>query len=143
MNIETQEFFLDTKGNSDIIDITSIIGDLLNESDYSEGQVTIFVPGSTAAITTIEYEPGLLKDLPEFLDEIIPANRNYHHDQTWHDGNGHAHLRSALIKTSLTVPFKQGRLLLGTWQQLIFIDCDNRPRKRRIVVQFIGNKKVG
>ncbi len=143
MIIETQEFFVDTQGNSDIIDITSIIGNFLNKSDFSEGQATIFVPGSTAALTTIEYEPGLLRDLPEFLDDLIPANRNYHHDKTWHDGNGHAHLRSALIKTSLTVPFKQGRLLLGTWQQLILIDCDNRPRKRRIIVQFIGNKEVG
>jgi secondary thiamine-phosphate synthase enzyme len=141
MNIETKEFFLNTKGNSDIIDITGIIEDMLSQCNYNEGQSTIFIPGSTAALTTIEYEPGLLKDLPEFLDTILPANKNYYHDLTWHDGNGHAHLRSALIKTSLTVPFKNGKLLLGTWQQILLIDFDNRPRKRKIICQIIGLKK--
>lgn len=143
MNIETHDFFLDTKGNSDIIDITGFVEDTLNKTNFNEGQVTIFVPGSTAAVTTIEFEPGLLKDLPEFLDAIIPVKKSYHHDRTWHDGNGHSHLRSALIKTSITIPFNEGKLILGTWQQIILIDFDNRPRKRRIVFQYFGNKKVG
>jgi secondary thiamine-phosphate synthase enzyme len=105
--------------------------------------MTIFVSGSTAGITTIEYEPGLLRDLPEFFEGIIPMKKSYHHDQTWHDGNGYAHLRSSLIKPFFTVPFQAGRLLLGTWQQIVFIDFDNRPRQRKLVVQMIGMKKAG
>ncbi len=140
MEILTEELELQTRGFTDIIDITPQVSDLLQKHQFQEGQVTIFVPGSTGALTTIEYEPGLLRDLPEFLEQIIPMRKSYHHDNTWHDGNGYAHLRAALLKPSLTVPFRKGRLLLGTWQQIIFLDFDNRSRHRRLIVQFIGKK---
>lgn len=141
MEILTEQISLQTKGHTHIIDITEQVSELLRQNQFREGQVTVFVPGSTGGLTTIEYEPGLLQDLPEFLESIIPAGKRYHHDATWHDGNGYAHLRAALIKPSLTLPFAGGRLLLGTWQQVIFIDFDNRPRNRRLVVQFMGIKK--
>ena len=141
IEIRTTELEIETRGFTDIIDITGQIASLLQESGFLEGQVTIFVPGSTGGLTTIEYEPGLLKDFPEFLEKLLPEKQRYHHDDTWHDGNGYAHLRSALIKPSFTVPFKKQRLLLGTWQQIIFIDFDNRPRHRHLVVQFLGTKK--
>jgi len=105
--------------------------------------MTVFASGSTAGITNIEFEPGLLRDLPEFFEKILPSRETYHHDATWHDGNGYAHLRSALIKPSFTIPFKNGTLLLGTWQQIILLDFDNRPRHRELVVQIIGKKKAG
>ncbi len=141
VEIKTSEIHFQTKGFNDIIDLTPQVADLLGESEFEEGQVTLMVPGSTAGITTIEYEPGLLKDLPEFFDSIIPMHRSYHHDQTWHDGNGYAHLRAAMLKPSLTIPFSNRKLCLGTWQQIIFIDFDNRKRNRRLIVQFIGTKQ--
>lgn len=141
MEVTTREFAVRTRGFNDIIDITDHVSHILKESGYLEGQVTVFVPGSTGALTTTEYEPGLLKDIPEFLESIIPMRSRYHHDDTWHDGNGYAHLRAALIKASLTVPFSHGRLCLGTWQQIIFIDFDNRPRHRNLIVQLMGTKK--
>ncbi len=141
MEILTEKIALQTRGHTHIIDITEQVSELLAQNQFQEGQVTVFVPGSTGGLTTIEYEPGLLQDLPEFLETIIPAGKRYHHDATWHDGNGYAHLRAALIKPSLTVPFANGRLLLGTWQQIIFIDFDNRPRSRKLIVQFLGIKK--
>lgn len=141
ISIQTEEISLETHGHSEVINITPQIDQLLRKTEYDEGQVTIFIPGSTGGITNIEYEPGLLKDLPEFLDQILPARKRYHHDDTWHDGNGYAHLRSALIKPFFTIPFKNGRLILGTWQQVIFIDFDNRSRNRTLVVQFLGRKK--
>jgi secondary thiamine-phosphate synthase enzyme len=141
LEITTREINIQTKGFTHIIDITPILDNLIQEINLYEGQVTIFVSGSTGGLTTIEFEPGLLKDLPEFLESIIPQTKRYEHDKTWHDGNGYAHLRSSLIKTSITVPFNKKRLLLGTWQQIIFIDFDNRPRQRKLIVQFIGTKK--
>ena len=141
IEISTQEIHIKTKGFTDIIDITPNVNELLKKTGFIEGQVTVFVTGSTGGLTTIEYEPGLLKDLPEFFESIIPMGKYYKHDETWHDGNGFAHLRSALIKTSFTVPFAKGRLLLGTWQQIIFIDFDNRQRSRQLVAQFMGIKK--
>ena len=143
MDIHTKYLSLASRGFNDIIDISTKLDHILNESGLIEGQMTIFVSGSTAGITTIEYEPGLLRDLPDLLEGIIPMKKSYHHDQTWHDGNGYAHLRSSLIKPSITVPFQAGRLLLGTWQQVVFIDFDNRPRQRELVVQMIGIKKAG
>jgi secondary thiamine-phosphate synthase enzyme len=138
IKITTEHLPLQTKGMNDIIDITPQVRELLGKLGYTEGQVTIFVPGSTGGLTTVEYEPGLLRDIPEFLNTIIPMEKQYHHDKTWHDGNGYAHLRATLIKPSLTVPFISGNLTLGTWQQIIFIDFDNRPRQRNLVVQYIG-----
>ncbi|MCK5454946.1 MAG: secondary thiamine-phosphate synthase enzyme YjbQ [Calditrichia bacterium] len=143
MDIYTEYLSLQSRGFNDIIDISSRLNEILHDSGFTEGQMTIFVSGSTAGLTTIEYEPGLLRDLPEFFEGIIPMKKSYHHDQTWHDGNGYAHLRSSLIKPFFTVPFQAGRLLLGTWQQVVFIDFDNRPRQRKLVVQMIGIKKAG
>lgn len=138
MNVTTLELTLRTEGFTDIIDLTPRLIRLLEENGFSEGQMLVFVPGSTAAVTTIEYEPGLKKDLKELLEEWIPMDRRYFHDDTWHDGNGYAHLRASLFKPSLHIPFKQGRLLLGTWQQVILVDFDNRPRLRNVIVQLMG-----
>ena len=139
MDIMTLTFSISTKGHTDIIDITDKVRTLLNKSGLREGSALIFVPGSTAGITTIEYEPGLLKDYPQFFESIIPSDKKYSHDDTWHDGNGYAHIRSALQGNSFTVPFSEGKMLLGTWQQIILIDFDNRSRRRNVVVQFTGN----
>lgn len=141
MNISTHHFELKTKGNTEIVDITDQVQSILNTSNFDEGNALIFVGGSTAGITTIEYEPGLLKDYPNFFEKIIPSNQRYEHDNTWHDGNGHSHIRAALQGASLTVPFQNGKLLLGTWQQIIFVDFDNRQRNRKIVVQITGEKR--
>lgn len=140
MEIETYSISLSTKGNCDIVDITDKVHNLITQNNFSDGNVLVFAGGSTAGITTIEYEPGLLKDYPKFFERIVPGNINYEHDNTWHDGNGHSHIRAALQGASLTVPFSKGRLLLGTWQQIIFIDFDNRSRKRKITVQVTGKK---
>jgi len=141
MEIKTFSISVSTKGNCDIIDITDDVNSIIVNNEFNEGSAVIFVGGSTAGITTIEYEPGLLKDYPKFFERIAPVNMNYEHDNTWHDGNGHSHVRAAIQGASLTVPFSNGRLLLGTWQQIILVDFDNRSRKREITVQLIGNKK--
>lgn len=141
MEIETYSISISTKGNCDIIDITDNVSDLIVDNNFTEGNVLVFVGGSTAGITTIEYEPGLLKDYPKLFERIAPANINYEHDNTWHDGNGHSHIRAAIQGASLTVPFLKGRMLLGTWQQIIFVDFDNRSRRRNITVQITGKKK--
>ena len=138
MKIISQEITKRTKGNCDIVEITDDVNNIINNSKIKNGNCTLFSIGSTAGITTIEYEPGLLKDLPKLLDKLIPSSVQYHHDDTWGDGNGYAHLRSALFKTSFTVPVINGELTLGTWQQIVLIDFDNRERTRRIVVQLIG-----
>ena len=141
MEIETYSISISTKGNCDIVDITDNVSDLIVDNNFTEGNVLVFVGGSTAGITTIEYEPGLMKDYPKFFERIAPANINYEHDNTWHDGNGHSHIRAAIQGASLTVPFLKGRMLLGTWQQIIFVDFDNRSRRRNITVQITGKKK--
>ena len=138
MDIITDSFSINTKGNTDILDITQDVQQIINSSGLNEGSVLVFAGGSTAGITTIEFEPGLKKDYPAFFEKIIPSNITYKHDETWHDGNGHSHVRAALQGASLTVPFKNKNLLLGTWQQIILIDFDNRPRKRNITVQITG-----
>lgn len=138
MKIISHEITKKTKGNCDIIDLTGEINDILVKSGIKEGSCTVFSVGSTAGITTIEYEPGLLKDIPKLLDKLIPSAVRYNHDDTWGDGNGHAHLRSALFKTSLTIPVLKGELTLGTWQQVVLLDFDNRSRTRRIVIQVLG-----
>ena len=141
MEIETHSIQVETRGNCDIIDITNAVSNLISNHNFVEGNVLVFAGGSTAGITTIEYEPGLLKDYPKFFDRIAPVNLNYDHDNTWHDGNGHSHVRAAIQGASLTVPFSKGRLLLGTWQQIICVDFDNRSRRRDITVQITGKKK--
>ncbi|HHF42362.1 MAG TPA: YjbQ family protein [Candidatus Aminicenantes bacterium] len=138
MKIINDSLSLSTRGFNDMIDLTGLIQEKLNTLGLNEGQVTIFVPGSTGGVTTIEYEPGLIRDLAEALERVAPQGQVYHHDARWGDGNGFSHVRAALIGPSLTVPFQQGRLLLGTWQQIVFIDFDNRQRRRQLVVQFIG-----
>ncbi len=129
---------LDTNGDGDIVDLTPRVSDHVAESGVENGLVCVHVPGSTAGITTIEFEPGLKKDLPEFFQKIIPRGPEYHHDATWGDGNGFSHLRAALVGPSLTVPIASGNLVLGTWQQIVLLDFDNRSRKRKIVVQIVG-----
>jgi secondary thiamine-phosphate synthase enzyme len=141
MKIVTDSISLSTSGETDIIDITSQVSEMVRQHKYRQGQALVFVSGSTAGITTIEYEPGLLKDIPALFEKIAPRNAHYHHEETWHDGNGHSHVRAALLGCSLTVPFKDGRLLLGTWQQIVLIDFDNRPRRREVVVQISGESE--
>jgi secondary thiamine-phosphate synthase enzyme len=134
----TQELHVNTQGNCDIQDVTSQVARAVDESNLRAGTVTIFCPGSTGGLTTIEYENGALADLERVLDEIAPPDRDYRHHLRWGDDNGHSHVRAALMGPSLTVPFVDGRLTLGTWQQIVFIDFDTRPRSRRLIVQIIG-----
>ena len=138
MKILTERVAVTTKGDSTLVDLTEQVASVLANSGMTEGQALVFAPGATAGITTIEYEPGLLHDFPQALERIAPADHPYHHDNTWGDGNGHGHVRASMIGPSLTVPFESGRLLLGTWQQIVLVDCDTRPRKRDMVVQLIG-----
>lgn len=132
------EFNLRTKGFADIIDITGQVSDILTESKIKEGIAVIFVQGSTAGITAIEYEPNLIKDFQEFLEKVIPRDKNYHHGATWGDDNGFSHLRASLIGPSLAVPLENGKMILGAWQQIVLCDFDNRSRQRRIIVKIIG-----
>lgn len=138
MAVKTIPIQLSTRGNADIQDITNAVEVAIRQSDLESGIVTIFCPSATSALTTIEYEPGCLSDLRRLFDEIVDPNQHYAHNARWGDGNGHSHVRAALLGPSLTVPFVDGRLLLGTWQQIIFVDFDNRARKRELVVQLIG-----
>ena len=130
-------FTISTKGFTDIIDITSRVAEVVKKSKVRDGICLISCPGSTAGITTIEYEPELLKDFKEFLEKIVPSDKEYHHDKVWGEKNGFSHIRSALIKPFLAVPIEEGKLVLGTWQQCVFIDFDNRPREREIMVKII------
>lgn len=127
-----------TKGDGDIIDLTPKVAQSVTDSGVADGSALTFVPGSTAAITTIEYEPGLIEDLPELFEKLIPSRQSYHHDATWGDGNGYAHLRAALVGASFTCPIVGGKLMLGTWQQIVLLEFDNRPRRREIIVQIQG-----
>jgi len=140
MTIKTTSFELATKGHTDIIDITENVQRAVSDAGMAEGQVQVFVAGSTAGITSIEYEPGLLKDLPQAFEKFAPTGVTYHHDATWGDGNGYAHVRAAMLGPSFVAPFKEGRLILGTWQQIVLIDFDNRSRQRKIIVQIIGEE---
>lgn len=137
--IITKQLNFKSKGHCDIIDITNEVEkEISNIAEINSGIITIFVPGATGGLTTVEYEPGLIKDLPELFEKLIPSNKSYHHDMTWHDGNGHSHLRASLLGPSITVPFVNKSLTLGTWQQIIFIDFDNKPRNRNLVLQIMG-----
>ena len=138
MEIITTKIELQTKGNTDIIDITPKLEQILQKHKLQEGQMLVFVIGSTGGLTTIEYEPGLVKDWKDMLDKNIPFNKNAAHNQAWHDENGHSHLRASLTGPSLNIPFENGKLILGTWQQVVFIDYDNRPRSRQLSVQLMG-----
>ncbi len=134
-----EEINLSTAGEVDIIDITPMVQAVVDRSGIKNGMVLVFAIGSTAAITTIEYEPGLKKDLPAALERLFPKGINYEHEKTWHDGNGHSHIRASFLKPDLTVPLVEGNLVLGTWQQIVFVELDVRRRKRRIAVQVMGD----
>jgi secondary thiamine-phosphate synthase enzyme len=138
MTISTGAIELSTNGSADIKDITDKVVDTVRESGFRKGITTIFSPSSTSALTTIEFEPGCIADLQRLFDEIADPNRSWAHNARWGDGNGHSHTRAALLGPSLTIPFIDGRLTLGTWQQIIFVDFDNRPRQRKLTVQIIG-----
>ena len=136
--IFSETILLSTKGFSDIIDITDRIDTVIGRSRIENGLVTVFCPGSTGAVTTIEYESGVLRDLQRAIEKIAPSDIPYEHDRRWGDGNGFSHVRAALMKPSLSIPLVKGRLALGTWQQIVFIDFDNRRRERNILVQVMG-----
>jgi len=136
--VHTETISLRTKGFSDILDITPQVSAVLDRSQIKNGLVTVFCPGSTGAITTIEYESGVLKDLQQAIETIVPSHIPYEHDRRWGDGNGFSHVRAALLKPSLTIPVVHGALTLGTWQQIVFIDFDNRSRQRKLNVQVMG-----
>ena len=139
MEIITEQISVPSRGRSEVIDITNRVASTLTKHRLREGNVTVFVSGSTASVTTAEFEPGLLKDIPATLERLVPESAKYHHDATWHDGNGHSHVRASLMGPSLTIPFSKGELLLGTWQQIVLVDHDNRPRNRNLVLQLIGS----
>ena len=136
--VHSETISLSTKGLSDIIDITDRVDSAVGRSKIKDGLVTVFCPGSTGGITTIEYESGVLKDLQKAIEKIVPSNVPYEHDKRWGDGNGFSHVRAALMKPSLTIPLIKGRLSLGKWQQIVFIDFDNRTRERNILVHVMG-----
>jgi secondary thiamine-phosphate synthase enzyme len=138
MKVITERITVSTLGFNDIIDITDEVEAVVKKHQVKNGNVTVFVSGSTAGVTTIEYEPGLLKDLPEAFERIAPMGKRYHHDSRWGDDNGYAHVRASILGASLTVPFSEGKLLLGTWQQIVVVDFDNRPRTRSLIIQIIG-----
>jgi secondary thiamine-phosphate synthase enzyme len=138
MSVITKVITVSSNGEGDMIDITRQTDESIKASGLQDGNVTIFVSGSTASITTIEYEVGLKKDFPKMLARVAPSEIEYEHDNTWHDGNGHSHVRASLIGPSLTVPFKNKSLMLGTWQQIVLLEMDTRPRERKIVLQIIG-----
>jgi secondary thiamine-phosphate synthase enzyme len=138
MPVVTKTIAVSSNGENHMIDITRQTDEAVKACRLQDGIVTIFVSGSTAAVTTIEYEPGLKKDFPKMLARIVPREIEYEHDNTWHDGNGHSHVRASLIGPSLTVPFKNKSLMLGTWQQIVLLEMDIRPRKRKILLQIIG-----
>ena len=134
-----EEINLSTAGEVDIIDITGMVQSVVDRSGIKNGIALVFVIGSTGAITTIEYEPGLKKDLPAALERLFPKNINYEHEKTWHDGNGHSHIRASFLKPDLCVPIVDGNLVLGTWQQIVFVELDVRKRHRRVAVQIVGD----
>ncbi len=136
--IFSERISLSTEGFSDILDITHHVDAVIGRSKIENGLVTVFCPGSTGAVTTIEYESGVLRDLQKAIEKIVPSNIPYEHDRRWGDGNGFSHVRAALMKPSLTIPLIKRRLTLGTWQQIVFIDFDNRRRERDILVQVMG-----
>ena len=136
--VKTGSIQLITRGNTDVQDITAEIARVVIASELKNGTVTIFCPSSTSALTTIEYESGCVSDLQRLFDEIIPSNREYAHNARWGDGNGHSHVRATLLGPSLTIPFVEGHLTLGTWQQVIYVDFDVRSRNRELVVQIVG-----
>jgi secondary thiamine-phosphate synthase enzyme len=140
MAVFAGSFQIETRGETDVIDITDHVEEVLAQSGFEDGTVTIFVGGSTAGVTTIEFESGLLQDLRDAYERFAPRNGYYAHNERWGDGNGYAHVRASMTGQDITIPFSEKKLLLGTWQQVILIDFDNRPRKRELTVQIIGKE---
>ncbi|HZY46509.1 MAG TPA: secondary thiamine-phosphate synthase enzyme YjbQ [Candidatus Bathyarchaeia archaeon] len=138
MTVESQQLRFETRGEGEILDITERAQKILDSSRLKNGIATLFVLGSTGALTTIEYEPGLLTDLPRALERIAPKEASYEHEKRWHDGNGHSHVRASMLGPDLSVPFLERKLVLGTWQQIVFLELDVRPRDRTIIVQLLG-----
>jgi secondary thiamine-phosphate synthase enzyme len=138
MHVVHHEITLESGGHGHVYDLTDHVAAWLESTAALEGQVTVHVPGSTASVTTIEYESGAVRDLVEALEKIAPSDRSYHHDRRWGDGNGFSHLRAALMGPSITVPVTEGRCVLGTWQQIVLVECDLHPRERRVVMTFVG-----
>ncbi|MGH9975356.1 MAG: secondary thiamine-phosphate synthase enzyme YjbQ [Nitrososphaeraceae archaeon] len=138
MQVITRTIFIRSKGEGDMIDITPETSKILTQSKLKDGIITIFVSGSTAAVTTIEYEPGLRQDFPRMLSRIVPRNMEYQHENMWHDGNGHSHVRASLIGPSLIIPFKDNALMLGTWQQIVLLEMDISQRERNVILQIMG-----
>lgn len=138
MSVKTFTLQFQTRGDSDIRDITDAVAQQVVASEIKNGTVTLFTPSATSALTTIEYESGCVSDLQRLFDEIVDPNRHYDHNARWHDGNGHSHVRAALLGPSLSIPFVKSQLTLGTWQQIIFVDFDNSSRQRELIVQIIG-----
>jgi secondary thiamine-phosphate synthase enzyme len=139
MTVITSQITIHTRGNGDIIDITSAVAEAVAAAEITSGTVTVFIAGSTAGVTTVEYEPGLVADLQELWERIAPSNIDYRHNQRWGDGNGHSHVRASLLGASLVVPFRNKELILGTWQQIIVVDFDNRARSRQVILQLMGD----
>ena len=137
MTVITESFQVSTQGFCDARDLTGRVLEAVKASGLSAGIATVFVSGSTAGVTTIEYESGVIEDLRKVIEELVPEDREYQHNLRWQDGNGFAHVRAALLKPDLTVPFRDGALLLGTWQQIVLLDFDNRPRSRKVLVQIL------
>ena len=140
MKITEKEIALSTKGYSDIIDITPHLKKILVNSNISQGLLTVFVPGSTGSVTTVEFESGVVRDLSRAVERLIPQDIHYDHDARWGDGNGFSHVRASLLGPSLSIPVSGNKMVLGTWQQVVFIDFDNRPRRRELKVQIMGNE---
>lgn len=138
MGVYGDGFEVRTEGEDQILDVTGDVQGIVNKSGLKEGIACVFVSGSTGALTTLEFEPGLLEDVPVALERMVPRGEVYEHHLRWHDGNGHSHVRASLIGPSITVPFRNGTLQLGTWQQIVFMEMDVRPRKRELLVQLIG-----
>ena len=136
--VVTRSININTRGNCDIIDITQEVAKEVSEANIGSGIVTVFAKGSTAGIATIENEPGLISDFKSMWDRLVPVNLDYKHNQAWGEGNGHSHIRASLLSASLTIPFANKRMFLGTWQQIVYLDFDNRPRSREIILQIMG-----
>ena len=137
MTVINEKFTIHTKGNTQIIDITRQVQNAVYRHNLQNASVLVYVAGSTVSITNIEFDPGLLNDLPEALEKIAPMNAEYHHDETWHDGNGYAHVRASIVGNSTTIPLMEGALQLGQWQQIVLIDFDNKARTRTVYVQIL------
>ena len=142
MPVFTKHFELRTEAENDVVDMTGEVQQAVEESGFDVGVATVFVPGSTAAITTIEFEPGLAKDFPGMLERLAPRDIDYEHQKAWHDDNGRSHVKASLVGLSLSVPFEGGVLTLGTWQQIVLLELDIRPRRREVVVQVMGEVEI-